>query len=264
MIEQHPPVQQHLAVNGSAAEIRETLNDLNYFDRVPSLAVLKPEPISWLIKPFIPMESLVLFAGRPGSFKSLMALDIARAVASGRPFGGMQSPNPRRVLYVDRENGRNSMAHRAQLMGLHRFDIAELRYWGRWVPLEFPAVNSDVLLQYAEHFRPLIIFDSLIRFHAGDENDNAKMAKIMNQFVSLARAGATVLVLHHQGKTKEKDYRGAEEIEAAVDIAYKIERPQPGAKSVFCKQFKNRMDEEQTFAFRFENGLFETSVDDLE
>ena len=46
----------------------------------------------------------------------------------------------------------------------------------------------------------------------------------MNAFIELSRKGATVLLLHHVGKDSNKNYTGAVEIEAAPDIAYRVDR----------------------------------------
>src|SRR5437773_11475049 len=46
----------------------------------------------------------------------------------------------------------------------------------------------------------------------------------MKHFRALANLGATVLVLHHTGKTAtSQDYRGSSDIKAAVDMAYCVE-----------------------------------------
>ena len=101
------------------------------------------------------------------------------------------------MLYIDRENGSNLIAHRREVLGIP--DTPKLRYWGRWVSLPFPGIGSNELVEYAEAVHPLIIFDSLVRCHDSNENDNTEMARVMDGFVGLARKGATVVVLHHAG-----------------------------------------------------------------
>ena len=61
---------------------RQTFASLPWWSRIPTLADIKYEPVSWLIKEFIPMGSFVLLAGKPGTYKSWLALDLARAVAA--------------------------------------------------------------------------------------------------------------------------------------------------------------------------------------
>src|SRR5690348_13542650 len=71
---------------------------------------------------------------------------------------------------------------------------------------------------------PLLIWDSLVQFHDGDEQSATQTRAFMTHFRALANAGATVLVLDHTGKTAtSQDYRGSSDIKVAVDMAYCVE-----------------------------------------
>lgn len=227
-----------------------------WIERVPTLAAINWEPVEWLIEDLIPRRSVALFAGAPGSYKSTLALDIARCVATSRGFAAF-IPGPLvETLYLDRENPRNLIAQRKQWLGL---EVAppRLRYWGDWRGsvdgLERLELNSPMLLQYAAEAEPLIILDSLTRFHRCDENKNSEMRQPMQHIRDLASAGATVLILHHKGKG-ENMYRGAEEIEAAVDVAYAVERDPEIQRAVKINCFKNRFAFERRFTLTLEGG----------
>ncbi len=220
---------------------RHQLSSIPWWKRIPSIDDIEYEPIRWLIEPLIPLAGFVLLVGKPGSYKSWLALDVARAVATGTSFADMTPSPAREVLYIDRENGKNLIAYRKKLLRIS--GVPDLRYWGRWVSLPFLGVASKELLQYAEEVKPLLIFDSLVRVHQLDENSNSEMARVMNAFVQLSRKGATVLLLHHAGKDNEKNFRGAMEIEAAPDIAYRVDRKD---RVIKLRQFKNRFAEEQS------------------
>ena len=61
----------------------------------------------------------------------------------------------------------------------------------------------------------VIIFDSLVAFHPGSEQDSKRDWKYMDGFRSLASAGATVIVIHHSGKSEgSKEYRGSSDIKS--------------------------------------------------
>ena len=231
---------------------RNDFADVPWWKRVPTLAELEPKPIEWLIQDFMPVGSLVLLAGQPGTYKSWIALDAARAVATGSSFAGMKAGPAREVLYFDRENGQNLIAWRKSQLNLG--DIPNLRYHGRWVSLPMPSIGSTELLRYAAELKPLMIFDSLVRFHRHEENSNSEMSRIMTAFIELSRKGATVLLLHHAGKDSSKNYRGAMEIEAAPDLCYKVSRTD---RLVKLTQFKNRISEEKTIELRFTTLGFE-------
>jgi hypothetical protein len=235
---------------------RNKFAELPWWSRVPTLADIKYEPVNWLIEDFLPIASFMLLVGKPGTFKSWLALDLARAVALGQDFAQLKGGAAREVLYIDRENGSNLIAHRREVLGIP--DTPKLRYWGRWVSLPFPGIGSNELVEYAEAVHPLIVFDSLVRFHHGNENDNSEMSAVMDGFVGLARKGATVVVLHHAGKESEKNFRGATEIEAAPDIACRVDRT--SERTIKVRQFKNRLTEERSFGFTWTRFGFESSV----
>ena len=231
---------------------RQQFASIPWWSRVPTLGDIEYTPLNWLIEPFIPMQSFVLLVGKPGSFKSWLALDLARAVAMGESFAQLKGSPAREVLYVDRENGSNLIAHRRQVLSIP--NTPKLRYWGRWVSLPFPGIGSKEMMEYAGQAHPLMIFDSLVRFHKSNENDNTEMARVMDGFVGLARKGATVVVLHHAGKEAEKNFRGATEIEAAPDVACRVDRIKERTLSV--RQFKNRVAEERSFEFTWDEVRF--------
>jgi len=222
---------------------RDKFAALPWWARVPTLGDIKDEPVNWLIQDFLPIATFMLLVGKPGSYKSWLALDLARTAALGQDFAQLRGSAAREVLYIDRENGSSLIAHRREVLGIP--ETPKLRYWGRWVSLPFPGIGSNELIEYAQEAQPLIVFDSLVRFHNGNENDNAEMARVMDGFVGLARKGATVLVLHHAGKESEKNFRGASEIEAAPDIACRVDRT--SERTIRVRQFKNRLTQERSF-----------------
>ena len=70
----------------------------------------------------------------------------------------------------------------------------------------------------------MIIFDSLRRFHDRDENSATQMSKVLRWLRRLARRGATVVVIHHQDKSKTFNYRGSSDILAGVDVALALSK----------------------------------------
>lgn len=85
---------------------RSSFVEIPWWERIPLLSDVRYEPVEWLVKDFIPLEALVLMVGKPGSYKSWLALDLARAVSRGEAFAGMPTGPPRHVLYVDFENAK--------------------------------------------------------------------------------------------------------------------------------------------------------------
>lgn len=225
-----------------------TISQIPDLSKIPGLRDLKPQAIPWLVNTLIPEQSLVLFSGTFGQYKSWLALDIAYAVVSGGLFANLATEGPRPVLYIDKENGRDRIATRLASMGLTGAPALEdLRYWGNWVSLKFPGVDHQIMLDWAREERGLIVFDSLKRFHRADENNSSQMSVVMEKFISLRDAGASILLLHHAGRAAESRFRGSEEIAAACDVCYHIAKDSAKKQEVRLDQYKNRVTQERTF-----------------
>ncbi len=125
----------------------------------------------------------------------------------------------------------------------------EARYWGGWLPDPAPCIGDIRLLHAARERKPLIIFDSLIRFHGADENSATEMAAAMQDLRALANAGATVILLHHRAKSETSRYRGSSDIAGGVDLAISVSRDRSaGIIKLDC--FKSRFSEEFSIALR--------------
>ena len=70
----------------------------------------------------------------------------------------------------------------------------------------------------------MIVLDTLNSFLCGqNENDNAVLGLLMSKLRLMTQNGATVVVVHHRGKTPGKNSRGAEAYEGAADIIWLVE-----------------------------------------
>jgi len=220
---------------------------------LPDIFSFSAEDVPELVEGLIPGGTVTLLTAPPGLGKSWFSLRLAICVALGVDFLGHECRRTA-VLYLDKENP----------LGLiqQRFDVAAggvvpgLHYWGPWVTDEPPVLGDARLLAIAETERPLIIFDSLVRFHAADENDASEMSIVMGHLRRLADAGATVFVIHHRGKTEANKYRGSSDILAGVDTAYSLEQVDGLLQ---LHRFKSRFAAESTVALRADlsTGTFE-------
>ncbi len=229
-----------------------------WWSRVTQIGDLKAREVEWAIEQLIPMGSVVLFAGAYATYKSWLARDACRGIASGDQFAGFECPKPRSILYLDRENSESQVARSWKAKHWADELSADFTYFGDWVELpqrrEILDPGSSELAEWADARQGVIVFDTLTRFHNSKENDNIAMARVMEKFVALARRGVAVVILHHRGKNKESVFRGAEDIVGAVDIAYAIERT--GAADIELKQIKNRMNRESSWSLTLREGRF--------
>lgn len=225
--------------------------ELKTLDLAAAAANEAQEAIPWVVPGWLAAGDFAILAGDSGVGKSFLLLELAVALALGRPWFGqieLADGAPRRVLYVDEEQNLRLSRHRIRLLTVGRrldpgeFERAPFRY------LLENGLNLDDEIAFrrlaseVDAFRPdWIFFDSLIRFHRRSENDNAEMSAFYTSRLRplAARVGAGVVVLHHLGKPNQergKDQglglrlRGASDLKAQVDELFGLEEDGDGAK----------------------------------
>ncbi len=238
----------------------QTHKDINGIFGLSSIWNLNAQ-IEWLIADMIPLEAVSLLTAEAGTGKTWVAHAIAGSVAHGRPFLG-RKVKQRPVLYLDGENPLAIVRRNLDYLDIPATE--SLGIWGGWHTSDPPGPHDEKLLEFARGFRPLLIFDSLVHFHPGDEQSSTETRLFMNYFRKLANGGATVLVLHHTGKAKSsKRYRGSSDIEAAVDMAYCLEGTRKGGPVDRLRMtcFKSRFAVGQNFGMEFHQGKGFENVD---
>jgi AAA domain len=209
--------------------------------------------VEWLIEGMIPLASVTLISAPSGTGKTWLGCGIGGAVAHGKPFLGRATKQDL-VLSLDGENPAAVAKRNLTKLGIERTD--SFKTWGGWSDVPPPGPGNSALLTFARAHKPLLIFDSLIYFHTGDEQSATETRRYMNLFRALAHAGATVIVLHHPGKDASKKYRGSSDIEASVDVAYTLEgTPRDGKLyRLTLRCFKARVEAGQDFGMEFRAG----------
>ena len=233
-------------LDGIAAPSETSSRIIRDWDEIPDVLAMSAPRIEWLVEGIIPKASVTLIAGEPGSYKSWLALCLLRGVACGGKFLERQCV-PLDILYLDRENPLPVVRERMAIVGIDSLGCA--KYWGGWLSDAAPVIGDARLLQIAREHRPLIIFDSLIRFHSSDENSATEMAQVMQNLRALANAGATVIVLHHRAKSETSRYRGSSDIAGGVDVAFSVSRDRQ-AEIVKLECFKTRFSQEFSMTLR--------------
>jgi hypothetical protein len=207
------------------------------------------EPIPWTIEGWLAHPERIILASEPKTGKSLLALDLAVAMATGAPWLGFPVlGGSRRVLYVDEENGEHLLRRRIRKLaagrGLSAADLrdAPLRYLSR------NALNLDVderlqllFREMREHRPDLVVLDSLVRFHRRDENKAGDMAAFTSTALDPLTSyyGAGVIGLHHLRKPGGDQrgngggdllhrLRGSGDLAAWPDAVWGMERGEDG------------------------------------
>ena len=230
----------------SSATAEATARIIRTWDEIPDATMMAATKIEWVVEGIIPRASVTLIAGEPGSYKSWLALSLLGSIVCGKKYLEREcAALP--VLYLDRENPLPVVHERLAILGIE--SLCDSRIWGGWLPDNPPAIGDERLVQIARERCPLLIFDSLIRFHTADENSATEMAQVMQNLRMLANVGATVVALHHRPKSETSRYRGSSDIAGGVDTAFSVSRDrQTGIVELGC--FKSRFIEEFSITLR--------------
>lgn len=172
----------------------------------------------WLIRDLIPSGTVTLLAGDGGTGKSLLAQQLAVAVATGRPWLGNAAERGGAV-YLSAEDDLDEVHRRladiTEAEGLGLADLADLHVLplaGEDAVLAAPDQRSDVvvktplwaqLVDALREIRPrLLVLDNLADVFAGNENARPQARQFIGMLRGLAMHHAlTVLVISHPSLT---------------------------------------------------------------
>ncbi len=220
--------------------------------------------LTWIVPDLLAEGSVNLISSASGTGKTWLSYFLAGAVAHGREIFGKQVAQ-RKVLYLDGENPACLVKQRLHDLGIK--ETPDLHIWGGWEREPAGGPDHPIIIEYARSHQPLLIWDSLVEFHDGEEHSSTDTRRFMKKFRHLANLGATVVILHHTGKaTTAQQYRGSSDIEAAVDMAFKLDVAAGGKKTTLdtltLAPFKNRLALVPTRTLRYVKGSgFELSGD---
>jgi hypothetical protein len=103
-----------------------------------------------------------------------------------------------------------------------------------------------------------VLIDSVVAFFGGEsENDAAAMRKFMHGPRRLADLGASVVLIHHDGKADSaRDFRGSSDFKAAVDVAFHVTNSSPDGKieNLRLRCFKSRFGFSGEIVYRYAGG----------
>jgi hypothetical protein len=161
----------------------------------------------WLVTDLWCQEAVGIVGGEPKCCKSFLALDLAVAVASGRPcLRRFAVPHPGRVLLYAAEDALHVV--RARLEGICaaagcRLDTLDVQViTAPSLRLDLPADRERLEHTVAELAPRLLILDPFVRLHRVDENASGEVAPLLAFLRELQRRHhLAVLVVHHAKKS---------------------------------------------------------------
>jgi len=193
---------------------------------------IEDEPVEWLIDNVLPKKAFCALYGPPGSYKSFVALDIAEAVATGRPWMGREVQAAGAVLYIAGE-GFGGIGARIKACKMHNRTQAgaEIYVIRAAINMRSSAEDFDLLVASIKDLMEksgvqfeLVQIDTLARaFGGGNENNSEDMGAFIHNAGRIQRMlGCAMMVLHHSGKDATKGLRGHSSLLGAVDTQLEL------------------------------------------
>jgi hypothetical protein len=180
----------------------------------------------WIVEPLLARRRLVALYSAPKVGKSLLMLEIAANIASGKEVLGAKPPEPIRTLYVDFENDpHGDVRERLRAMGFAPADLTNLCY------LSFPNLGkldtergAQELLAAVKHYGcEVVVIDTVSRSVEGDENENDTwLAFYRHTGLALKREQVALIRLDHAGKDEKKGQRGGSAKSGDVDAVWRM------------------------------------------
>ena len=171
--------------------------------------------------------------GKPGTFKSFIALHLAAMIGSGIPVLGNEVIQGD-VVYIAGEGGAGLKARRDAVIKAH--DVKDPKVYFLRAQLDLRSSETDreaLLAEIAKHdLKPvLVILDTLSRaFAGGNENSSDDMGKFISHVTAIQlRLNTAVLIVHHTGKDEARGQRGHSSLNGAVDAELEVQKlSEPG------------------------------------
>jgi len=189
---------------------------------------LTDEPVQWLIEDLIPAKAFAAIYGKPGSFKSFVAIYLSQMIAAGKP--AFEKPTTQGTcLYIAGE-GQAGLKKRSDASRIvHDIEPSVPLYFiKRSLNLSSTLEDMQELIKEIRELGiapSLIVIDTLARNFVGDENSSADMSQFISVIGELiAQLSCSVLVVHHAGKDESKGMRGSSALLGAVDAELECTR----------------------------------------
>jgi len=167
------------------------------------------ETVPWLVDGLFREGSHGVIGAAPKTGKTMTALALMHALATGTAFLGQFPTQKKRVALIEEDDPSWRIAERLQALERGygaNMDSECVRVASQCrVRLDVPILRQ-ALVNELQAFRPeVIILDPLARFHALKEQDAQEMGRliVLLDEVATALAPCSIIVVHHLRKPKE-------------------------------------------------------------
>lgn len=202
-----PEELEAIAKEALGAETQATIEELvgvpagsAFFAPASDWAGLPVPPRKWHVEDLIPGNTVTILGGDGGTGKSLLALQLAVATATGTNWIGREIDQPGRALVLSAEDDYEELQRRVAAIcdaeGLHRSSLGKMLVRstageetllalldGKSNTLKATGIYETICASMKREKPALLVLDTLADLHAGNENDRAHA----RQFIGLLR-----------------------------------------------------------------------------
>lgn len=210
---------------------------------------------TYIAPDLLPDQSVVMFYGPPGSFKSFLTLDIGLTLAAGVPGWGMPAGPKRTVVYVAGEGPRSIARLRRPAWRMVKDIEGEIPF-GLVTRMpragDMSSCVAFVASLRSQGVKPAVVFlDTYARFMAGLNESDPKEAQVGVDALEYIRRAlrCTVVIIHHTGKDG-LTYRGSNALEGGVDAIHRV-TPHKETKVVAVQNERQKDADERTAPWLF-------------
>lgn len=181
--------------------------------RAAEISAPDPAAPTWLVEQLWATGAVGVIGGAPKCGKSWLALELAVAVASGRPcLGRFAVPAPGPVLLYAAEDTPLHVRQRVEQLCRARnapFDTLELSLiLEPSLRIDRPQDVDRLRATLALHHPRLLILDPYVRLQTADENHATEVAAILATLRDLSRTFSLALLLVHHARKSSGDSAG--------------------------------------------------------
>lgn len=241
------PSREDVLAKAEAIQAELPRTSVGRFGAVPIYDLTQREPMSWLIKGFLPKAQLGILFGASGSGKTFVALDIAFSIARGVAWRDRRTTKGR-VVVIAAEGG-SGLGKRGQAYAQHYgFDLRGATDLHVITAAPNFLDGEDISEVIAEIKNlgdvDLVVVDTLAQVTPGaNENTSEDMGRALGNLNLLHEAaGAMNLVVHHAGKDLSKGSRGWSGLKAAADVQIEVLRHENGEREILIEKMKDGAD----------------------
>jgi hypothetical protein len=175
----------------------------------------QPEAVEWLFEPVLEKGTVNAMFAKPGTGKSLIALEMALSLVR----------DGHTVVYVDDENRIVDLVERLQAFGAGPGELDQLLLYSfaGLPPLDTPRGGEHLLALATVGQASLVVLDTTTRMVQGKENDADTFLQLYRcSLVPLKGRGITALRLDHPGKDETRGQRGSSAKDGDVDTVWHL------------------------------------------